>query len=119
MKLKELYSRLSAQPNSSESFVANVIYTNYNKSRKEMLQGLYNIVNGGPQTYWGKCFVQFASFSLDTLIVSAENASVRSKEVSLENLKYYAQEIMMIKEILESLVLFGLLGVTVILAMCL
>ena len=119
MKLKELYSRLSAQPNSSESFVANVIYTNYNKSRKEMLQGLYNIVNGGPQTYWGKCFVQFASFSLDTLIVSAENASVRSKEVSLDNLKFYAQEIMMIKEILESLVLFGLLGVAVILTMCL
>ena len=90
MKLKELYSRLSAQPNSSESFVANVIYTNYNKSRKEMLQGLYNIVNGGPQTYWGKCFVQFASFSLDTLIVSAENASVRSKEVPLNNLRFYA-----------------------------
>ena len=90
MNLKELYSRLSAQPNSPESFVANVIYTNYNTSRKVMLQGLYNIVNGGPQTYWGKCFVQFASFSLDTLIVSAENASVRSKQVTLDNLKFYA-----------------------------
>tara|TARA_B110000495_G_scaffold161142_1_gene145693 strand:- start:121 stop:405 length:285 start_codon:yes stop_codon:yes gene_type:complete len=90
MNLKELYSRLSAEPNSPESFVANVIYTNYNTSRKVMLQGLYNIINGGPQTYWGKCFVQFASFSLDTLNVSAENASVRSKQVTLDNLKFYA-----------------------------
>ena len=90
MNLKNLYGTFLQNGNSPEAFIANIIYERYGAKRKKMLQGLYNIVNGGPTHYWGKCFVQFASFSLDTLIVSAENASVRSKEVSLDNLKFYA-----------------------------
>jgi len=70
MNLKELYSRLSAEPNSPESFVANVIYTNYNTSRKVMLQGLYNIINGGPQTYWGKYHKRWAPNLLGKMFCS-------------------------------------------------
>ena len=89
MKLKELYSNLSKKPNSPEAFIANVVYTS-GGNRKKKLQGLYNIINGGPTCYWGRCFIQFASFSLNTLIVTPENDYVSSKQIELANLEFYA-----------------------------
>lgn len=89
LKLNELYRELSKEANSPVSFIANVIYTNYNRSRKVMLQGLYNIVNGGPRHYWAPCEVRFAQFSLDKIIaVNADGWEAR--EIEINNLKYYA-----------------------------
>ena len=92
LNLKELYRELSAEPNSSLSFVANVIFTNYNTSRKKMLQGLYNIVNGGPKHYWVPCHVRFAEFSLDKIVATPRNSldNQRVKVVDLVNLPFYA-----------------------------
>ena len=92
MKLNELYRELSAEPNSPLSFIANVIFTNYNTSRKKMLQGLYNIVNGGPKHYWVPCHVRFAEFSLDKIVVTPRTSGgIQSiKTVDLVNLPFYA-----------------------------
>ena len=111
LKLNELYRELSSEPNSPLGFIANVIYTNYNSSRKKMLQGLYNIVNGGPRHYWAPCEVSFAPFSLDTIIATNvelkdiswqgqkdffqdseidPEGSRRLREIDIENLPYYA-----------------------------
>ena len=94
MKLAELYRELSAEPNSPLSFVANVIFTNYNTSRKKMLQGLYNIVNGGPRHYWVPCYVTFAPFNMRTILATPKpngNADLqRIKEIDIENLPFYA-----------------------------
>ena len=90
MKLNELYRELTKTPNSPESFIANVIYTNYNSSRKKMLQGLYNIINGGPKHYWAPCDVYFASFSMETIIATPKSDNERIKEVDIHNLPFYA-----------------------------
>ncbi len=94
MKLNELYRELSAEPNSPLSFIANVIFTNYNTSRKKMLQGLYNIVNGGPKHYWVPCHVRFAEFSLDKIVATPSNPdnglNQSIKTVDLVNLPFYA-----------------------------
>ena len=97
MKFNELYRELSKESNSPLSFVANVIYTNYNSSRKKMLQGLYNIVNGGPRHYWVKCDVRFADFSMDKLIATptedVDNPRVagnKFREIDIVNLPFYA-----------------------------
>ena len=92
MKLNELYRELSKESNSPLSFVANVIYTNYNSSRKKMLQGLYNIVNGGPRHYWVPCHVRFAEFSLDKIVATPRNSldNQRIKEIDIANLPFYA-----------------------------
>jgi len=100
LKLNELYRELSKDANSPLSFIANVIYTNYNQSRKKMLQGLYNIVNGGPRHYWAPCEVTFAPFSMDTIIAtnleeiaytnSSEKGNRRLREIDISNLAYYA-----------------------------
>ena len=90
MKLNELYRELTKKPNSPESFIANVIYTNYNSSRKKMLQGLYNIINGGPKHYWAPCDVNFASFSMETIIATPKSDNERIKEVDIHNLPFYA-----------------------------
>ena len=102
LKLNELYRELSKEPNSPLSFVANVIYTNYNTSRKKMLQGLYNVVNGGPRHYWNPCHVTFAPFSMNTILATPQystdrtadgreiEGSSRIKEIDIDNLGFYA-----------------------------
>ena len=90
MKLNELYRELTKTPNSPESFIANVIYTNYNSSRKKMLQGLYNIINGGPKHYWAPCHVTFAPFQMETIIATPKSDNERIKEVDIHNLPFYA-----------------------------
>ena len=103
MNLSDLYANLSQEPNSPLSFIANVIYTNYNKSRKVMLQGLYNIVNGGPKHYWNPCHVTFAPFNMETILATPQYPTNRTpdgreiegyagsiKEIDLDQLKYYA-----------------------------
>tara|TARA_B110000467_G_scaffold138220_1_gene136820 strand:+ start:5451 stop:5798 length:348 start_codon:yes stop_codon:yes gene_type:complete len=103
MKLNELYRELTVKPNSPLSFIANVIFTNYNSSRKQMLQGLYNIVNGGPRHYWNPCEVAFASFSMETIIATPRYTTNRTadgreiegylgscKEIDIKNLRFYA-----------------------------
>ena len=49
MNLKNLYGTFLKNGNSPEAFIANVIYERYGAKRKKMLQGLYNIINGGPK----------------------------------------------------------------------
>jgi hypothetical protein len=92
MKLNELYKELTKDANSPLSFIANVIYTNYNSTRKGKLQGLYNIVNGGPRHYWAKCEVSFAPFSMDTILATnlEANDGRRIREIDIDNLKFYA-----------------------------
>ena len=94
LKLKELYRELSKEPNSPLSFIANVIYCNYNRSRKQKLQGLYNIVNGGPRHYWAPCHVTFAPFSLDIILATndelIEGHDRRIRGIDIENLAHYA-----------------------------
>ena len=102
-KLADIYRVLTAEPNSPLSFIANVIYTNYNSTRKQKLQGLYNIVNGGPRHYWNPCEVAFASFSMETIIATPHYTTNRTadgreiegylgscKEIDVENLGFYA-----------------------------
>ena len=89
LKLAELYRELSKEPNSPQSFIANVIYTNFNSSRKKMLQGLYNIINGGPRHYWVSCDVRFADFNMDTIVATPVNGD-RTKEIDIHNLPFYA-----------------------------
>ena len=89
MKLNELYKELSKTPNSDTSFIANVIYTSYGANRKKMLQGLYNIINGGPKHYWAKCHVTFAPFQMKTILATPENGD-RIKEIDINNLPFYA-----------------------------
>ena len=98
MNLKNLYRSFLQKPNSPEAFIANVIYERYGAKRKKMLQGLYNIVNGGPTHYWGKCQVQFASFSMTEIFVSPleknvsnkNNNFLLTKQVNIHNLEFYA-----------------------------
>ena len=95
MKLNELYKELTKDANSPLSFIANVIYTNYTSTRKGKLQGLYNIVNGGPRHYWSPCHVTFAPFQMETILVTPVNPAFgvsgdRIKEVDIDNLKFYA-----------------------------
>ena len=91
MLLSNLYRELSKEPNSPEAFIANVIYTRYSKNRKKMLEGLYNIINGGPKHYWAKCHVTFAPFQMKTILATPENGD-RIKEIDINNLPFYAQE---------------------------
>ena len=94
MKLNELYKNLTAKPNSPESFIANLIYTGYRANRKKMLQGLYNIINGGPRHYWGGCQVTFAPFQMETILATPETdnswSQGRIKEIDINNLPFYA-----------------------------
>ena len=90
MKLNELYKELSKTPNSDTSFIANVIYTSYGANRKKMLQGLYNIINGGPKHYWAPCYVRFASFTLETIIATPESDREREHQIDINNLIRYA-----------------------------
>jgi len=97
MKLNELYRKLTVKPNSPESFIANVIYTGYRANRKKMLQGLYNIINGGPRHYWAPSHVTFAPFQMETILVTPETDSTwspgperRIKEIDINNLPFYA-----------------------------
>ena len=90
MKLKELYRNLSAEPNSPQSFIANVIFTSYGRQRKKMLQGLYNIINGGPRHYWSPCYVRFAPFTMETIIATPENDNEREHQIDIDNLVRYA-----------------------------
>ena len=95
-KLNELYRNLTAEPNSPQSFIANVIYTGYRNSRKKMLQGLYNIINGGPRHYWAPCHVTFAPFQMETILATPVNPAAgkktkdRIKEIDIHNLGFYA-----------------------------
>tara|TARA_Y100000310_G_C20497930_1_gene722483 strand:- start:346 stop:660 length:315 start_codon:yes stop_codon:yes gene_type:complete len=97
LKLNELYRELSKVPNSDSSFIANVIFTSYGRNRKKMLQGLYNIINGGPRHYWSKCYVRFAPFQMRTIIATEldkddipESDREREHQVDLDNLVRYA-----------------------------
>jgi hypothetical protein len=91
LKLKDLYNELSKKPNSPLAYIANVIYTNYGRNRKPMLQGLYNIVNGGPRHYWAKCEVTFAPFSSDVVLATNLEANGRKiREIDVANLAFYA-----------------------------
>ena len=103
MKLNELYRNLTSKPNSPESFIANVIYTGYRANRKKMLQGLYNIINGGPKHYWNPCHVTLAPFKMETILctpvypsrVDKDGRDVASysgsiKEIDIDNLGFYA-----------------------------
>jgi hypothetical protein len=90
LKLNELYRELSKVPNSDSSFIANVIFTSYGRNRKKMLQGLYNIINGGPRHYWSKCYVRFAPFQMRTIIATPESDREREHQVDLDNLVRYA-----------------------------
>ena len=89
-KLSELYRELSKNPNSDESFIANVIFTSYGRNRKKMLQGLYNIINGGPRHYWSKCYVRFAPFQMKTIIATPASTNEREHQIDIENLVRYA-----------------------------
>ena len=90
--LNDLYRSFS--PNTPESFIANVIFTRYNKNRKKMLQGLYNIINGGPRHYWGTCSVAFAPFQMKTILATPDSDNSWSqgqvKEIDINNLVFYA-----------------------------
>ena len=95
MKLKELYRNLSAEPNSPQSFIANVIFTSYGRQRKKMLQGLYNIINGGPRHYWSPCYVRFAPFTMETIIATpcsevSHWPREREHQIDIDNLVRYA-----------------------------
>tara|TARA_Y100000590_G_scaffold55109_1_gene57660 strand:+ start:845 stop:1147 length:303 start_codon:yes stop_codon:yes gene_type:complete len=98
MNLKNLYGTFLEKGNSPEAFIANVIYERYGKDRKKMLQGLYNIINGGPKHYWAPCDVRFADWSMETIICTplccnenyTDDPMHRQKEVDIHNLKFYA-----------------------------
>ena len=92
MTLKDLLAELTAEPGSSLTFVANVIFERYNTSRKKMLQGLYNIVNGGPRHYWVPCHVSFVAGRMDSIVATPRNSldNQRVKVVDLVNLPFYA-----------------------------
>ena len=92
MLLSNLYRELIKEPNSPQAFIANVIYERYGKDRKKMLQGLYNLKNGGPRHYWSKCDVRFADWSMVTIIATpvSGNPLHRQKEVDIHNLPFYA-----------------------------
>ena len=95
MLLSNLYRELSKEPNSPEAFIANVIYTRYSKNRKKILEGLYNIINGGPKHYWAPCHVTFAPFQMKTILATPANPAFgksgdRIKEIDIENLPFYA-----------------------------
>lgn len=91
MKLNELYRELSKEPNSDTSFITNVIYTRtgYRRNRKKMLQGLYNIINGGPKHYWSRCYVRFAPFNMDVIIATPEGVNEREHQIDINNLVHY------------------------------
>ena len=55
-----------------------------------MLQGLYNIVNGGPTHYWGKCNAEFIGWSMEELSVSPVSQNIPAKNVNIRKLEYYA-----------------------------
>ena len=94
MNLKNLYGTFLQNGNSPEAFIANVIYERYGAKRKKMLQGLYNIINGGPRQYWTNCHVTFAPFSMETILATPEHDSTwsqgRIKEIDINNLPFYA-----------------------------
>ena len=111
MLLKNLYGVLIKEPNSPQAFIANVIYERYGKDRKKMLQGLYNIMNGGNRHYWAPCDVRFADWSMETIICTplcndteepcplrhheknnnvVDVAPHSQKEVDIHNLPFYA-----------------------------
>ena len=89
MNLKNLYGTFLEKGNSPEAFIANVIYERYGKNRKKMLQGLYNIINGGPKHYWSPCSVRFAEWQMETIIVTLENND-RIKDIDIVDLPFYA-----------------------------
>ena len=90
MNLKKLYQSFMISENASEAFIANIVYERYGRRRKKMLQGLYNIINGSPTCYWGKCVAQFTDFSLEEILVSPSDQNIRPKYVNIHNLEYYA-----------------------------
>jgi len=98
MNLKNLYGTFLEKGNSPEAFIANVIYERYGKDRKKMLQGLYNIMNGGNRHYWAPCDVRFADWSMETIICTplccnenyTNDPMHRQKEVDIHNLPFYA-----------------------------
>ena len=98
MLLKNLYGELIKEPNSPEAFIANVIYERYGKDRKKMLQGLYNLMHGGPKHFWSACDVRFADWSMETIIATplccnenyTSNPFHRQREVDIHNLSFYA-----------------------------
>ena len=89
MNLKNLYGTFLEKGNSPEAFIANVIYERYGKDRKKMLQGHYNIINGGPKHYWSPCSVRFAEWQMKTIIVTPKNND-RIKEIDIVDLPFYA-----------------------------
>ena len=98
MLLKNLYGELIKEPNSPQAFIANVIYERYGKDRKKMLQGLYNLMHGGPKHFWSACDVRFADWSMETIIATplccnenyTSNPFHRQREVDIHNLSFYA-----------------------------
>jgi len=98
MNLKNLYGTFLQNGNSPEAFIANIIYERYGSKRKKMLQGLYNIINGGPKHYWSPCHVTFAPFQMETIFVTPVNDKERMivgnftgmKEVNINDLPFYA-----------------------------
>jgi hypothetical protein len=90
MNLKNLYGTFLQNGNSPETFIANIVYERYGAKRKKMLQGLYNIINGGPTCYWGKCVAQFTDFSMTEILVSPADQTIRPKYVNIHNLEHYA-----------------------------
>ena len=98
MNLKNLYGTFLQNGNSPEAFIANIIYERYGAKRKKMLQGLYNIINGGPKYYWSPCHVTFAPFQMETIFVTAKDDNERMisgnftgiKEVNINDLPFYA-----------------------------
>ena len=98
MLLKNLYGELIKEPNSPQAFIANVIYERYGKDRKKMLQGLYNLMHGGPKHFWSACDVRFADWSMETIIATplccnenyTSNPFHRQREVDIHNLPFYA-----------------------------
>jgi len=98
MNLKNLYGTFLEKGNSPEAFIANVIYERYGKDRKKMLQGLYNLMHGGPKHFWSACDVRFADWSMETIIATplccnenyTSNPFHRQREVDINNLSFYA-----------------------------
>jgi len=90
MNLKNLYGTFLQNGNSPEAFIANIIYERYGAKRKKMLQGLYNIINGGPTHYWGKCNAEFIAWSMEEISVSPVSQNIPAKNVNIRNLEYYA-----------------------------
>ena len=98
MNLKNLYGTFLEKGNSPEAFIANVIYERYGKDRKKMLQGLYNLMHGGPKHFWSACDVRFADWSMETIIATplccnenyTSNPFHRQREVDIHNLSFYA-----------------------------